>query len=148
MNINTRDFGIVSVDDDAIYHFPQGIYGFEEDTQFALFKQDFDELSFLYLQSTQNIIPSFLVFEPWDFYPGYAPQISPEDLKACQVDSIEDLIFLVIATVPQSIEDLSLNIKSPVVLNPKSKQGRQVILENSDYTVRYKPFQQSGKAGV
>ena len=81
MNINTRDFGIVSVDDDAIYHFPQGLYGFEEDTQFALFKQDFDEVSFLYLQSTQNIIPSFLVFEPWEFYPGYAPQMSPEDLN-------------------------------------------------------------------
>jgi flagellar assembly factor FliW len=148
MDINTRDFGVIQVEEDALYEFPQGIYGFEEDTQFAIFKQDFDEVSFLYLQSTKNIVPCFLVFEPWDLYPGYAPVMSAEDLKACKVDSIDDLIFLVIATVPDSIEDVSINIKSPVVLNPKTREARQVILENPDYTVRYKPFQKGGKEGV
>ena len=64
-----------------------------------------------------------------------------------EVETIDDLIFLVIATVPSSIEDLSLNIKSPIVLNPKTKKARQVILQNSDYTVRYKPFQKDGKEG-
>ena len=30
MEINTRDFGIVEVEDDAIYKFDEGLYGFED----------------------------------------------------------------------------------------------------------------------
>jgi len=37
MEINTRDFGIVQIEEDALYDFPEGVYGFEEDTCFAVF---------------------------------------------------------------------------------------------------------------
>jgi flagellar assembly factor FliW len=147
IDINTRDFGIVQVEEDAVYEFPDGIYGFEDDTRFAVFSRPFEDISFLYLQSVQNLVPCFLVFEPWDLYPDYRPNLSQEELEACQVESVEELIFLVIATVPSSIENLSINVKSPVVLNPKTKKARQVILQNPDYGVKYRPFQRDGKAG-
>ena len=148
MKINTRDFGTIDVEPDALYDFPEGVYGFEEDTKFAVFEKSFGEVSFIYLQSVINVIPCFLVFNPVDFYPGYSPLISKEDLAACQTDNIEDLIFLVIAAVPDSVEELSLNIKSPIVLNPKIKVARQVILQNPEYTVKYQPFLNGGKAGA
>jgi len=147
MEINTRDFGSVQVEDDAIYNFPEGLYGFEDDKQFAVFAKSFENISFLYLQSTQNPVPCFLVFEPWELHPDYHPVLTNEDMAACEVETIDDLIFLVIASVPASIEQLSINIKSPVVLNPKTRKARQVILQNPDYTVRYRPFQKDGKAG-
>lgn len=148
MDINTRDFGVVQVENDAIYKFPDGLYGFEDDKNFAVFEQSFEDVSFLYLQSIDNLIPCFLVFEPWDLYPNYQPVLSKEDMAACHVDNVDDLIFLVIASVPSSIADLSINIKSPVVLNPKTRKARQVILQNPEYTVKYLPFQKDGKAGV
>lgn len=147
MEINTRDFGIVQVDDDAIYEFPEGLYGFEDEKQFAVFAKSFEDISFLYLQSTQNRVPCFMIFEPWDLSPGYHPVLSSEDMAACEAESIDDLVFLAIASVPASIEQLSINIKSPVVLNPKTRKARQVILQNPDYAVRYMPFQKDGKAG-
>lgn len=147
MEINTRDFGTIQVEEDAIYNFPDGVYGFEEDTQFAIFKQTFDEVSFLYLQSTQNLIPCFLVFEPWELVPDYKPMVSKEDLSALHVSESEELILLVITKIPSSVEELSLNIKSPLVLNPKTMTGRQVILQNSDYPVRFMPFLKNGKDG-
>lgn len=147
MNINTRDFGIIQVEDDAVFDFDDGLYGFEDDKRFAIFERPFEDISFLYLQSLDHEIPCFLVFEPWELHPDYRPVLSQEDLSACQVDSIDDLIFLVIATVSSTIENLSINIKSPVVLNPKTRKARQVILQNPDYTVRYLPFQKDGKAG-
>ncbi len=73
--------------------------------------------------------------------------VSPEDLAACEAENADDLIFLVIATVHEKAEDLSLNMKSPVVLNPKTRKARQVILQNTDYQVRYQPFRKDGKAG-
>lgn len=147
MDISTRDFGIVRVENDAIYEFDDGLYGFEDDRKFAIFEESFEDISFLYLQSVDHLVPCFLVFEPWDLYPDYQPVLSKEDMELCQVDTIDDLIFLVIASVPSTIKELSINIKSPVVLNPKTKKARQVILQNTDYSVRYLPFQQDGKAG-
>ena len=148
MDINTRDFGIVQVEDDAIYEFEDGLYGFEDNKKFAIFAQAFDDFSFLYLQSVDSMIPCFLVFEPWELHPDYQPVLSKEDMEICQADDIDDLIFLVIASVPSTIENLSINIKSPVVLNPKTRKARQVILQNPDYTVKYLPFQKDGKAGA
>lgn len=148
MEINTRDFGPITVDENDIFEFPEGIYGFEEDSRFALFTRAIDGMPFLYLQSIDNIIHCFLVFEPKDFYPGYSPMVSKEDLEDLEVNNIADLTFLLIANVPESIEEMSLNIKSPLILNPKSKTGYQVILQNPDYSVRYRPFLKEGKAGV
>ena len=145
MEINTRDFGAIQVEADAIYEFPEGIYGFEEDKQFALFSKAFEDVSLLYLQSTKNPTPCFLVFEPWDLHPGYHPILSADDLKQCKANTVDDLIFLVISTVHESVEDLTINIKSPIVLNPKTKMAMQVILQNPDYSVRYCPFQKSGE---
>lgn len=140
MEINTRDFGTIQVEDDAVYNFPDGVYGFEEDTQFAVFQQTFDEVSFLYLQSTKNLVPCFLIFEPWELVPHYEPSISSEDLAALKVSDPKELIMLVIAKVPSSIEELSLNIKSPIALNAKTMVGRQTVLQNPDYPVRFMPF--------
>jgi len=78
-------------------------------------------------------------------HPDYQPMVSSEDLESCEVDHIDDLIFLVIATVPSRMEELSINIKSPVVLNPKTRKAKQLILQNPDYGVRYYPFLQDGK---
>lgn len=147
MEINTRDFGIIEVGEDAVYEFPDGLYGFEEVKRFAVFERSIEDISFLYLQSADNTVPCFLVFEPWDLHPDYHPIVSKEDMDICQAEHIDDLIFLVIANVPDSIEKLSINIKSPVVLNPKTKKARQVILQNPEYTVRYFPFQKDGKEG-
>ncbi len=147
MEINTREFGSIEVEEEAVYEFPNGIYGFESDKRFAIFSREIEDTSFLYLQSLDHLVPCFMVFEPWDMHPDYRPSLSQEDLTDCQVDNIDDLIFLVIATVPVNIEDLSINIKSPVVLNPRTRKAKQVILQNPDYDVRYYPFLQDGKEG-
>lgn len=146
MDIKTRNFGVVTVQQDAVYSFPAGVYGFEDCHEFAIFQHDLDdELSLLYLHNTQGDFPCFLVFEPWDLFKGYAPKLSPEDLEACGVTSEDDLIFLSIAKLPAVATDLSLNLKSPVVLNPRTKEARQVILTNPDYEVRYYPFHSGRK---
>lgn len=148
MEINTRDFGPIRVETDAIYKFPEGIYGFEEEKQFALVLRNYGDASLLYLQSTVNPAPCFLVFEPKELYPDYRPVLSAEDLKQCGAETAEDLVFLTIATVREKMEEMTINLKSPIIMNPKTKTALQVILQDSDYLTRYRPFDPEGKAGV
>jgi flagellar assembly factor FliW len=146
MDVTTRDFGTIRIEDDSVYSFPQGVYGFEDVGSFAVFMHEEDGVSFVYLQAVYSAHPCFLVFSPWDMAPGYKPRVSDEDLRFFGVDSEKDLIFLVIATVPaDDVRKLSINIKSPVVLNPMNMLGRQVILLNEDYSVRYHPFLGDGE---
>ncbi|MDR2132905.1 MAG: flagellar assembly protein FliW [Clostridiales Family XIII bacterium] len=141
MNVTTRDFGIVQIEDDSLYSFPQGVYGFEDVDSFAVFMHEEDGFAFVYLQSAHSANPCFLVFSPWDMLPGYAPRMSEDDLRFFGVDSEKDLTFLLIATVPEDdVRKLSVNAKSPVALHPLRKVGRQVILLNEDYSVRCRPF--------
>ncbi len=144
MEINTRDFGLVQVDEEAIYEFPEGVYGFEGDKHFAVFEKTLEEdLSLLYLQSLENSIPCFLVFDPTKYYPSYAPEIDKEDLSEFSTTDLEELIFLVIATIPDSVTELSMNIKSPIVLDPQTRKAKQIILKNKDYSIKYQPFKRS-----
>jgi flagellar assembly factor FliW len=79
--------------------------------------------------------------------PDYMPRMAQEDLRFFGVESEKDLIFLVIATVPaDDVRKLSINTKSPIALNPMRMIGRQVLLLNEDYSVRYHPFLDDGAA--
>ena len=148
MEISTRDFGPIRVDADALYAFPEGIYGFEEEKQFALVLRTYGDASLLYLQSTVHPAPCFLVFDPGDLCPGYQPTLSAEDLRQCGAEAADELVFLTIATVRDKIEDMTINLKSPIAMNPKKKTARQVILQDPDYLIRYRPFDPEGKEGA
>ena len=130
MEISTRDFGKVIVEDNSVYTFPNGIYGFEDVTEFALFVKVLEERP-------------FLVFDPEEFVEHYRPTLSEEDLAALGAQKDDELVFLVIATVPESVSDLSVNLKSPIVLCPTTKKATQCILQNSEYPIKYFPFKQS-----
>jgi flagellar assembly factor FliW len=146
MDVSTRDFGTIQIEDDSVYSFPQGVYGFEDVDSFAVFMHEEDGVSFVYLQAVHAPHPCFLVFSPWDMVPDYDPRMSEEDLRFFDVASEKDLIFLVIATVPaDDVRKLSVNTKCPVVLNPLRMIGRQVILLNEAYSVRCRPFLPSGE---
>ncbi|MDR2355188.1 MAG: flagellar assembly protein FliW [Clostridiales Family XIII bacterium] len=149
MDVTTRDFGVIQIEDDSVYSFPQGVYGFEDARSFAVFMHEEAGVSFVYLQAAHSEQPCFLVFSPWDVIPDYDPHMAEEDLRFFGVDSEKDLIFLLIATVPaDDIRKLSVNAKSPVVLNPPGMIGRQVILLNEDYAVRCRPFLGPGDAAA
>jgi len=146
--IETRDFGILELHPEAIYQFPQGLYGFDSSTEFALFVKTVDDIDLLYLQSTQDPNLCFFVFEPHDFFPAFEPVLTKEDLSDMAVSTADDLIFLSVATIPTNVKEMSLNIKSPIALNPRSQKGMQIILQNTDYQIRYHPFSALGEDGA
>ena len=137
MKINTRDFGEMEINKRDILRFPDGLYAFEQIKDYALIKK---EGPIGYLQSVGSEDPRFIVFDPDDMVDGYIPAIAQETVDSLMAVRREELELLVIAVIPENIRDMTVNLKSPIVINRNKGLAAQVILEGDAYPTRFRVF--------
>ena len=140
MRINTAVLGQIDVDDDHIFHLPDGLYGFEHEDNYALITKQDDGVTLMWLQAVNASAPCFVVFNPFDVMDGYSPVLEKSDLSFLGAKDVSELMFFVIAVVPEDLEKITVNLKSPVVVNKNDKRARQVILANRDYPIKFPLF--------
>lgn len=142
MIINTRIFGEIEVEDSKIITFANGIVGFPDLTEFALVhnEEKGKNSNVKWLQSIQE--PSFAlpVIDPLAVFPEYNPEVDDDLLKPLGNIDPEEILVLVTLTVPKVIEEMSVNLKAPIVISAKNKKACQVIAEGNDYSVKYKIY--------
>lgn len=134
----------IEICDDDILHFEVGVYGFEDIKEYVLLSEE-EGSSILYMQAVHTKVPSFVLIDPFAIYPDYQPHLSKEDLVYFDVSLESDLRFLVIAAVKENFKDTVVNLKCPVVINPLTKHAKQIILEDADYPIRHKIFDEQQK---
>ena len=122
-----------------IIHFDEGIPGFEEYKDYVLLQEQ--EVPFVMtLQSVDSESPSFVVIDPYAFVQNYDPKLSKKDMEYFDTDNIDDLKILLITVIPKKLEDTVVNLKSPIIINAKTNKAKQLILENTEYPIRYRLF--------
>lgn len=149
MNITTKIFGEISIDDDKIIHFPSGIIGFPEMTDFALVHDEEKGAgSIHWLQSVQETSFALPVMDPLLVKPDYNPEVDDELLKNIGNLVEDELLVLVTVTVPSDLTKMTVNLKGPIIVNAAEKKACQVIVEG-DYMVKYPIYDilKAGKAG-
>ncbi|NLJ30259.1 MAG: flagellar assembly protein FliW [Clostridiales bacterium] len=92
------------------------------------------------LQAADAEVPSFIVIDPFTIVPDYRPELSKADLAGLGETDFSSLCFLVIAVIKPELSESVVNLKAPLVININTNQARQIILEDSDYPIRYKLF--------
>ncbi len=153
MKANTRLFGTIDIADDKIITMEKGMIGFPELNHFALI---FDEekgqkqTSILWLQSMDDADIAFPVMDPHAVKEDYNPNVSEEIVAPLGELTPENTYLLVTVTVPKKVEDFSVNLKAPIVVNMDNRKGVQLIVED-DYPVKYMIYevlkQKKEKAG-
>lgn len=136
MVVNTRIFGEVTIGDDKMIKFPNGIVGFPDLKDFALI-HDADEDAnggIRWMQSFQEPAFAMPVVDPLTVCDNYNPQVDDELLKV--IGGLEEVLVLVTITVPSDLTKMSVNLKAPIIINVEEKKACQVILEQ-DYPVKY-----------
>lgn len=93
----------------------------------------------MWLQSTEQVKPCFIVFEPTQLIVAYEPFLDEYCLKSIDFTDGDELLFLVLAVIPEDYNKTTINLKSPLVLNKTKRRGVQIILE-SDYPLRHAIF--------
>ena len=141
MKANTRLFGEIEIEEGKIIVMEQGIIGFPNLTHFTLiFDAERKEKSgIMWLQSMDDGEVAMPVLVPSDLIADYNPSVNNELLEGLGELTPENTYLLVTVTVPREIEEISVNLKAPIVINMDTNKGCQLIVEE-DYAVRHKIY--------
>ncbi|MDL2293608.1 flagellar assembly protein FliW [Ruminococcaceae bacterium OttesenSCG-928-D13] len=139
MTIQTRDFGSMELDESEVLKFSVPIFGFDDLDQFVLLSDDEAGPGLLWLQSVQDPATCFILLDPDTIGLDYTPQVPAEAAKQLAAQEGDSLVVRLIAVVPEDFRETTVNLKSPVVINPAKRTAAQVILE-ADYPIRMRLF--------
>ena len=138
MQILTKLFGEIIIDDDKIIQFPNGIIGFPDLTEFTLVHdEEKGTESIHWLQSIQEPAFAMPVIDPLIVCPDYNPEADDELLNILGEIVPEELLVLVTVTVPKDLTQMSVNLKGPIVINAAEKKALQIIVEGEEYQVKF-----------
>ena len=139
MVVDTRIFGEVTIDEDKIIRFINGIIGYPDLTEFALIHdgENGENAGIRWLQSMQKPEFAIPVVDPLTILKNYDPQVNDELFLSLGELQPEEMLVLVTVTVPKDITKMSVNLKAPVIINAKEKKACQIIVDGETYQVKY-----------
>lgn len=152
MLVKTRHFGEINLDENKVIYFENGILGFEDCKKYTLIydEEDGDRSDISWLQSLEEAALAIPVISPFMVKKDYNPSIEDELLKPLGELTDENIIILVTVTVPENLEKISANLKAPFIINSDSRKGEQIIVENPEYEIKYRFYDQlkAAKEGI
>jgi flagellar assembly factor FliW len=144
MQVKTRHFGEIDLDENKIIYFENGILGFEEYKKYTILydEEDGERPDISWLQSLDNSALAIPVISPLLVKPDFNPEVEDELLKPLGELNETNIVVLVSITVPSELENITANLKAPFIVNSDSRKGAQIIIDNPEYEVKYRFYDQ------
>ena len=139
MKVKTRLFGEIDVADDKIVDMLGGLIGFETLKKFTLINEDSedDKKGVMWLQSVEDEDIALPTMDPTIVNSSYSPTIPEAILKGLGDFDKDEYLVLVTLTVPKKIEDMSVNLKAPIIFDVNTLRACQVIIDDEECPVKY-----------
>ena len=129
MKLQTKYFGEIEYEAEEEVRFPSGIFGFEDERRFLLLPFEGSHGTMLCLQSMKTPALAPVVLDPFSLMPEYAPELREAELKQFGVRDAGELGFYVLCAVKNPPSESTVNLRCPVVVHPKTREARQIIME-------------------
>lgn len=143
--IKTARFGELEIQEDRIFHFADGLPAFEDEREFVILPFD-DDSPYSFLQSVATPELAFLMTVPFVFFPDYEFVLEDDVMAALAIKGSEDMQIYTLVTIPGSnIKEMTANLMAPVVINKKTREAKQVVLDKSQYTTKHRLFPPKGE---
>jgi len=133
MRVETTRFGELDVPDDEVLQFPEGLIGFETCTRYAIVGRR-EGKPVWWLQSLDSPEVAFILTDPTDVEPQYRPEVPQSDLDELELASLDEAQLHVMLVVRREPKEITANLLGPLVINPRNRLGKQVVLYNSSYS--------------
>ncbi|MDR1539809.1 MAG: flagellar assembly protein FliW [Clostridiales bacterium] len=140
MKLKTKHFGEIEYDPSLAIDFDEGLPGFPENKKFIVLLENQEEDTFCWLQSIDDGDLAFALINIYNVIPEYNPLVRSEEVAALGDFSENNLLVYNVVVIPDDIKQMRANLRAPIVINPDTKKGKQVILDNEEYEMKYKIF--------
>ena len=120
---------------DAIIHFEEGLIGFPDCRNFVLIETE-EFAPFRLLQSSERPDIGFLVLDPTVVVKNYYDMIPAREWESLRLYGGDGNLAFVICIIGPTPLESSGNFQAPLIVNYKKMVGRQIILTDSDFSVR------------
>lgn len=134
--MKTTRFGEITIDEADLIQLPYGIIGFPELKKFVLLDHDKDS-PFKWIQSLDDGSIAFVLINPLLFKPDYMVEVSEAEVSDLDLTNEDDAVISTIVTMPSNPQNMTANLKAPLIFNLRNRKGKQIILNHSSYSIRH-----------
>ncbi|MGB9605535.1 MAG: flagellar assembly protein FliW [Bryobacteraceae bacterium] len=141
MLFQTRHFGLIEYGWEAVFHFPAGLPGFEDEHEFVALEQAHVR-PIVFLQSLRRPDLCFITLPVQTIEPGYRLSLSAEELRLLELPAERqpelgrEVLCLAIVAVAEG-QPPTANLLAPVVINLANRRAVQAIMSDSGYSHRH-----------
>lgn len=128
-------FGACTYRESEVLTFPWGLPGFGSLRQFVALSLEGQE-RFVWLQSLDDLSIALPTADPWQIFDDYAPQLPPYATSSLDLQRPEEFATLCVVVVSPGAAEITMNLLAPVIINLRTRTGRQVTLETGGYSIR------------
>lgn len=146
MQMESAVLGTITYEETDIYYFANGLPGFEEQKQFLIIQPD-PGIPFSYLQAVEDASVAMVVTDPFLFYKDYDFELPGDSRNQLQADDFEYIRVWSIVTIPGKLEDATINLMAPIVVNTQHRIGQQLILHDTGYKPRHPLIREASPVG-
>jgi flagellar assembly factor FliW len=144
MRIASKPYGEIEIEEKQRITFPRGLFGFEQLREFALL--DSTQQPFYWLQSLERVEVAFVLIDPLFFRPDYAPGVDPAEVEEIEITDVDDMLVFTIVTIPAAADRMTANLQGPLVINRRTRTGRQCISADPRWGVRHVIMEEIARA--
>ncbi|MFA5479043.1 MAG: flagellar assembly protein FliW [Candidatus Muiribacteriota bacterium] len=135
MQLNTSRFGTLEINENDVYFFKYGVFGFENYKKFVFLNEE--ESMFSWLQSVDNPDLAFVIIRPIDFYYNYILDLDLPDANDLMIDDNSETEIFCIVVIPEDTSMMTGNLQGPIILNKSRMLGKQVISLNPEHKLKH-----------
>ena len=128
-------FGECTFSDADVIEFPWGLPGFPSLRRWLALSVE-TQNSFVWLQSLDDPKIALPTADPYLIFEDYDPKLPAYAAAALEINDPGEFTLLCVVVVTENAEDMTMNLFAPVVINLRTRKGRQIVLENSGFSVR------------
>lgn len=136
MKITTKFHGIREYKEKDILTFKKGLPGFEHLKQFILFSLEHNDI-FNILQSIEDETIGLVVTSPFVIIKDYEFKLEDNVIERLDIKESADVLVMNTVTLSSRVENITVNLKAPIIINIKEKLGEQIILDKEQYKIKH-----------
>lgn len=139
VEVTAERFGTVQVPASHVIRMISPIFGFARSRRYCVMPAaEGEESPFRWLQSLDQPELAFIVVNPFEFFPEYDIELPTPDQRELEIETTEECVVLALVSVPQDNPGgLTANLVAPLVINARTRAGRQVVLYESGYFTKH-----------